>query len=339
MMNNFSCTYHSVKIDALELQGNIFLAPVAGYSDRAFRAVCLEGGADFTFTEMVSGEALVRKSEKTSILMRRAPEESKYAVQIFGSSPEVMEQAAGIAIETAAPSVIDVNAGCPVPKIVKTGAGSALTRDPDRLFDVVSAVSRVAKGCNVPVTVKLRSGWDSSIMSWKEAAYAALEAGAAAVTLHPRTRAQGYDGKADWSILAELVRLFHALPKPIPVFGSGDVFSPQDAVRMLAETGCDAVMFARGAMGNPFVFRQTRQMLETGGYQEIPIDVKICAGMKELRLLAADKGEPSACREMRKRFCAYVKGVNGVAQIRSDIVHASCIADYERIFARLLLSN
>ncbi|MCM1321319.1 MAG: tRNA dihydrouridine synthase DusB [Bacteroides sp.] len=331
--------YHPVKIDALELRGNIFLAPVAGYSDRAFRAVCLEGGADFTFTEMVSGEALVRKSEKTLTLMRRAPEESKYAVQIFGGSPEVMEQAAAIVIETAAPSAIDVNAGCPVPKIVKTGAGSALTRDPDRLFDVVSAVCRAANGCNVPVTVKLRSGWDSGNMSWKEAACAAVEAGAAAVTLHPRTRAQGYDGKADWSVLAELVRLFHARPKPIPVFGSGDVFSPQDAARMLAETGCDAIMFARGAMGNPFVFRQTQQLLQTGEYKEIPIDVRIRAGMKELRLLAADKGELSACREMRKRFCAYVKGVNGVAQIRSDIVRASCIADYERIFAGLLLSN
>ena len=195
--------YHPVKIGNINLKGNLFLAPVAGYSDRAFRYVCIENGACFTYTEMVSAEALTRGNLKTEVLMGRAENEKAYAVQIFGGEPEVMAGAAKIVLEKTGCECIDINCGCPVPKIVKTGAGSSLTRDPERLYKVVKAVVEVCD--NTPVTVKIRSGWDQSHITWKEAADAALKAGVKAVTMHPRTKAQGYEGLSDWGILKELV--------------------------------------------------------------------------------------------------------------------------------------
>ncbi|NLM00899.1 MAG: tRNA dihydrouridine synthase DusB [Treponema sp.] len=323
--------YHSVKIDSLELSGNLFLAPVAGYSDRSFRSVCYEHGADFAYTEMVSSEALVRASVKTATIMERAPNEKNLAVQIFGGEEKIMAEATKIVINTVNPQLIDINAGCPVPKIIKTGAGSALTREPERLGKIVKAVcSAVAETeKNIPVTVKIRSGWDQKHISFKEAAQAAIENGAKAITLHSRTRAQGYEGKADWSKLAELVQMFSNTN--IPIFGSGDVFTPEDCKRMLEETSCSAVMFARGAMGNPFIFTQSKQLLQTGSYSEIPLSLRLKTGMKELNLLIEDIGEKAACREMRKRFCGYTKGISGAAEIRKQIVACSSVQDYENV--------
>jgi len=319
--------YHPVKIGKLELSGNIFLAPVAGYSDRSFRSICVEHGAAFTYTEMVSAEALVRNNLKTEILMRRAENESAYAVQVFGGEPETVADGAKIILEKTNCECIDINCGCPVPKIIKTGAGSALTRDPERLYSVAKAVVQIAG--DIPVTVKIRSGWDENHITWKEAALAALYAGVSAITMHARTRAQGYEGKSDWSKIKELTAL--AAGK-IPVFGSGDLFTPEDAERMLSETGCDGVMFARGAMGNPFIFDKTIQLLTTGKYDDIPIQRRIETGFKELINLARDIGEKSACLEMRKRFCAYSKGMNGGAAIREKIVKAQTISDYKELF-------
>ena len=323
-----SALYHPVKIGSLSLPGNLFLAPVAGYSDRAFRSICRECGADFAYTEMVSAEALTRGSGKTEALMSRAPNEKAYAVQIFGGKPETMAGAARLVLEKTTADCIDINCGCPVPKIIKTGAGSALTREPDKLYAVVKAVVDAVAGA-VPVTAKIRSGWDSEHITWREAAQAALEAGASAITLHARTRAQGYEGKADWSLLAQLVQLVDGR---IPVFGSGDAFTPQDAARMLTETGCDGVMFARGAMGNPFLFTQTREYLTAGSISEIPAARRIEAGFRELDLLIEDRGESGACLEMRKRFCAYSKGIAGGAALRKQIVAAVCRADFEAAF-------
>lgn len=319
--------YHPVKIGKLELSGNIFLAPVAGYSDRSFRSICVEHGAAFTYTEMVSAEALVRNNLKTEILMRRAENETAYAVQVFGGEPETVADGAKIILEKTNCECIDINCGCPVPKIIKTGAGSALTRDPERLYSVAKAVVQIAG--DIPVTVKIRSGWDENHITWKEAALAALDAGVSAITMHARTRAQGYEGKSDWSKIKELVELAAGR---IPVFGSGDLFTPEDAERMLSETGCDGVMFARGAMGNPFIFDKTIRLLTTGKYDEIPIQRRIETGFKELINLARDIGEKSACLEMRKRFCAYSKGMNGGAAIREKIVKAQTISDYKELF-------
>ena len=342
-----SSLYHSVKIGSVELAGNLFLAPVAGYSDRAFRSVCREGGANFAYTEMVSSEALTRGSDKTELIMLRAFNEAQYAIQLFGGNPDVMatavEQILTQEDKSLCPEIIDINAGCPVPKITKTGAGSSLVRYPEQLFQVVSASVNASKkvwaknpimGTNpVPITIKIRSGWDSQTLTWKEAATAAIEAGAAALTLHGRTKTQGYEGHADWSVLADLVDFVHKKTNGlIPVFGSGDVFTPEDAKRMLEETGCDGVMFARGAMGNPFVFIQTRQLLEKGFYDEIPPTTRIAAGMNELHCLITDIGENMACRQMRKRFCAYSKGVAGGAELRARIVSASTEDDYLSLF-------
>lgn len=319
--------YHGVKIGSLDLGGNVFLAPVAGYSDRAFRTVCIEHGASFTYTEMVSAEALVRGNGKTATLMNRADNEKAYAVQIFGGEPETMAHAAEIVLEKAKCDCIDINCGCPVPKIVKTGAGSSLTRNPEQLYAVVHAVV-LAAGGQVPVTVKIRSGWDDKTITWKEAADAAISAGVSAITMHPRTRAQGYEGKSDWTLLKALVERVNGR---IPVFGSGDLFKPEDAAAMITQTGVQAVMFARGAMGNPFIFTETRQLLETGRYDEITNAERIRTGFRELELLIADRGEENACKDMRKRFCAYTKGIHGGAELRMKLVHASSAQDYKEI--------
>ena len=326
--------YHPVKIGKLELSGNIFLAPVAGYSDRSFRSICVEHGAAFTYTEMVSAEALVRNNLKTEILMRRAENETAYAVQVFGGEPETVADGAKIILEKTNCECIDINCGCPVPKIIKTGAGSALTRDPERLYSVAKAVVQIAG--DIPVTVKIRSGWDENHITWKEAALAALDAGVSAITMHARTRAQGYEGKSDWSKIKELTAL--AAGK-IPIFGSGDLFTPEDAERMLSETGCDGIMFARGAMGNPFVFDKTIQLLTTGKYDYIPVQKRIETGFRELLNLSNDIGEKSACLEMRKRFCAYSKGMNGGAAIREKIVKAQTISDYKELFNSVADTN
>ena len=279
---------------------------------------------------------MTRSSEKTAALMQRAPNEKNLAVQIFGGVEKTMADAAVLVLKSVNPQLIDINCGCPVPKIVKTGAGSSLTRDPERLYKIVKAVTDAVEnsGSDVPVTVKIRSGWDSSHLTWKEAAEAAVKAGAKAVTLHARTKVQGYEGKSDWNILKELADFLKK--DNIPVFGSGDVFSPEDAERMFRTTNCSGVMFARGAMGNPFIFGQTRQLLQCGHYDQVPLSVRLESGMKELKMLSEIAGEANACREMRKRFCAYTKGFAGVSMLRKMVVSAESIKDYEQI---VILAN
>lgn len=342
--------YHPVKIGNLTLDGNLFLAPVAGYSDRAFRSICTDFGSDFAYTEMVSSEALTRGSEKTEALMRRAPNEKNYAVQIFGGIPETMANAARMVLERTSCECIDINGGCPVPKIIKSGAGCELTKNPDKLYSIVKAVVEASKnyegkrtdkngnlvdynGEVVPVTVKIRLGWDSEHITWKECTEAALKAGASAITMHGRTRAQGYEGKANWNAIAELVKF---IDKRIPVFGNGDAFTPEDAKNMLEQTGCDGVMFARGAMGNPFIFKRTREFLQTGKITEIDMSEKIRAGFRELELLTTDMGEKGACLEMRKRFCAYTKGIEGSAALRKELVNSNTIEDYKNVLKNYL---
>lgn len=324
--------YHPVKIGSLSLDGNVFLAPVAGYSDRAFRSICADCGADFAYTEMVSAEALTRNNLKTEQLMARAPNEKAYAVQIFGGKGQTMADAARIVLEKTTAECIDINGGCPVPKIIKSGAGSNLTANPTLLYDIVSSVVKAVDG-RVPVTIKIRTGWDAEHITWKECAQAALDAGAAAITLHGRTRAQGYEGKADWGKLAELVEFINGR---IPVFGSGDVFSPEAAKQMIEQTSCDGIMLARGAMGNPFIFTKIRHFLKTGSYQEIPTRERIEAGFRELDLLVQDFGEKGACLEMRKRFCAYSRGIDGGAALRKQLVAAETVEEYKNIFKLFL---
>ncbi len=319
--------YHQIKIGSIELKGNLFLAPVAGYSDKAFRSACINNGACFTYTEMVSSEALVRNNLKTEILMARAKNEEHYAVQIFGGNEEIMFNATKLVIEKTHCECIDINCGCPVPKIVKSGAGSVLTKDPDLLYKIAKSVIDAAEG--IPVTVKIRSGWDSLNITWKEATQAALEAGVAAITIHPRTRAQGYEGHSDWQVMKDLVSFVDG---KIPVFGSGDLFKPEDAKKMLEQTNVDAVMFARGAMGNPFIFKDTTSLLTDGTYTPVSSTERIRTGFEELEQLVKDTNEKHACLEMRKRFHAYSKGIQNGAELRNQIIHASTVADYHAIF-------
>ena len=333
--------FHPVDIGPLHLDGNLFLAPIAGYSDRAFRSLCVECGASFCTTEMVSAEALVRKNQKTDSLMKRSPNEKAYAVQIFGGKAETMAQAARIVLEKTDCECIDINGGCPVPKIVKTGAGSMLSKEPDRLLAIVSSVKKsVEEYCSehpqrkiVPVTVKIRSGWDSSSIMWKECTQAALEARADAITIHARTRAQGYSGKADWNLQAKMVDF---VAGRIPVFGSGDAFTPEDAKRMLEETRCDAVMFARGAMGDPFLFSRTIQYLTKGSYETETPKERIAAGFRELAINIEEQGELGACLQMRKKFCAYSSGLQGGARLRARIVEAKTQEEYRSIFEQYI---
>lgn len=333
--------FHPVDIGPLHLDGNLFLAPIAGYSDRAFRSLCVECGASFCTTEMVSAEALVRKNQKTDSLMKRSPNEKAYAVQIFGGNAETMAQAARIVLEKTDCECIDINGGCPVPKIVKTGAGSMLSKEPDRLLAIVSSVKKsVEEYCSehpqrkiVPVTVKIRSGWDSSSIMWKECTQAALEARADAITIHARTRAQGYSGKADWNLQAEMVDF---VAGRIPVFGSGDAFTPEDAKRMLEETRCDAVMFARGAMGDPFLFSRTIQYLTKGSYETETPKERIAAGFRELAINIEEQGELGACLQMRKKFCAYSSGLQGGSRLRARIVEAKTQEEYRSIFEQYI---
>lgn len=319
--------YRPVSIGKLVLPGNLFLAPVAGYSDRAFRSVCVGQGADFTCTELVSAEALTRDSRKTESLIRRADNEKAYAVQLFGSDPETIAKATAL-LEPFKPEVVDLNCGCPVPKVVKTGAGAALSRDPAKLGRIVEAMVRASNERlgGAPVTVKIRSGWDESSINYREVARAAVESGAALVALHARTRAQVYAGKADWSHLADL-----ATRVGVPVIGSGDLFSPEAAERMLRETGVAGLMFARGAMGNPFIFAETKDLLLRGSYDPVPPKERMRTAFLQLGLLAADQGEDFACREMRKQFCAYSKGIPGGAAVRNKLVRASTVSDYGKI--------
>ncbi|MDR3336553.1 MAG: tRNA dihydrouridine synthase DusB, partial [Treponema sp.] len=298
-----------------------------------FRSICAGYGADLTFTELASAEAMVRwpgdilKSKTGRLVLRGG--EACYAIQLFGSNPDTMYRAA-LKLAPLKPDLVDINCGCPVPKVIKNGAGAALMRDPALIGRIAAAVVRASAEAlgGVPVTVKIRSGWDAASLNYREAAKAAVDAGAALVTLHPRTRAQGYGGASDWSLIADL-----ASRLSVPVAGSGDLFSPEAGERMLGETGCAAVMFARGAQGNPFIFRETRSLLTNGAYTPPDPTERIETAFRHLRLLLPDLGEYAACREMRKQFCAYTKGIPGGARLRSALVQAESAEDYRRILA------
>jgi tRNA-dihydrouridine synthase B len=311
----------------VSLANPFFLAPVAGYSDAAFRSVCREMGAALCYTEMVSSEALTRNHPKTKLLLERDEFEKRFAIQLFGARPDVLARAAELVSELK-PLVIDLNCGCPVPKIVRTGAGSSLLKTPELIGAIVSAMRAAT---DIPITVKIRKGWDESSINFLETARVAVAAGAAAVTLHSRTRAQGYSGKADWASIAELTK---ALARDqIPVFGSGDVFGAPAALRMLEETGCAGVMIARGAMGNPFVFAEANALMLGDPIPSFS-DAEVSAIarrhlVRSIRFL----GEKSACIEFRKQFCSYSKGRPRGAALREKAVHCSTLAEFDEIFA------
>jgi nifR3 family TIM-barrel protein len=318
--------HRPVRIGSYTTKGNLFLAPVAGYSDAAFRSVCADAGCDLAFTEMVSSEALTRGSMKTNVLLERAPNESEYAVQIFGGDPATMARAALMVADRWKPAIIDVNCGCPVPKIIKTGAGSALMKDPPRIAAIVRAMTALV---STPITVKIRLGWDDASINYIDAAKAAVDGGAAAITLHARTRAQGYSGTADREAFFRLAELM-----PVPVFASGDLFSAADALAILSagSPGVSGVMFARGAMGDPFIFTRARAALRGEPDPLIPQSARLAAARRHFELSLGFYDERLACMEFRKQACSYLKGMPGGAELRARVVKCSTADDYKDFF-------
>ena len=328
-----STLFHPVDIGTLRVDGNLFLAPLAGYTDRAYRSICIEHGASFTFSEMVSAEGLARGSEQTENLTRRASNEALLGIQIFMGDASVAERSLERLMKSK-PSLVDINCGCPVPKVVKTGAGSALLRNPRKIEEIVRVVRG---GIDIPVSIKIRLGWDSHSINYRETADAALSGGVDMITMHARTRAMGYSGSADWEALYDLKHYIHSKAPSVVVFGSGDLFSPEAAKSMLELTGIDGVMFARGALGNPFIFSDTHLLLTRG---EVPqyhrIQERVTVFLRHLQRAAENVGERTACREMRKHATSYLKGLPHAAKAKQALVKAGTINEYQTVCEQLL---
>ncbi|MFQ3620624.1 MAG: tRNA dihydrouridine synthase DusB [Spirochaetales bacterium] len=325
-MSKATSLYHPIHIGGIKIRGNVFLAPMAGYTDVAFRTLAVRQGADCTYTELVSAEGLLRESKSTTSLLSRSIEELFWGIQIFTSSPAAAAQAVE-KVQHLYPTFIDLNCGCPVPKVVRTGAGAALLKDPSLIYSIVHAMKEHSL---FPITVKIRSGWDGNSINYLETAEAAQMGGASLICLHPRTKAQGYGGISNWEHLARLKQRIS-----LPVFGSGDLFTPVDAKRMLEQTGCDGVMIARGAIGNPFIFQQVKALLTGSPLPAISPVERIDLALQHLELAVATLGEKVACQELRKHFCFYIKGLSGSAIFRRRIVQAETKQEYHQIFMEL----
>ncbi|MGI5880604.1 MAG: tRNA dihydrouridine synthase DusB [Syntrophomonadaceae bacterium] len=303
------------KIGDVCIDNAVVAAPMAGVTDQAFRIILKSFGAGLVVSEMISDMGLVHQQERTLRMIDITGETPPVAVQIFGSQPEPMAIAASEVANKGA-AIIDINMGCPTPKIVKNGEGSALMRDIPRSRTIIRAVVEAVK---IPVTVKMRLGWDADNKNCLDLAQAAQEEGAAAVTLHARTRDQYYSGTADWSYIRQLKQQL-----TIPVIGNGDIWSAQDALRMKEETGCDAVMIGRATMGNPFIIRKSVALLEKNLRLEHPnAEERITTAIKHLELVCEFKGEAVGVREMRKHFSWYIKGMRGAARLREEINRAT----------------
>lgn len=300
-----------MKIGNVELNGRVFLAPMAGVTDLAFRLICKEKGCDLLYTEMINAKALCYDDEKTKKMLNIKEEEHPIAVQIFGSDPEFMGRAAEILNEYPN-EILDINMGCPAPKVVKNGDGSALMKNPELAEKVLLEVVKKSKK---PVTLKIRKGWDDNSINALEIARIAENSGISAIAVHGRTREQYYSGKADWEIIRKVKESVN-----IPVIGNGDVFDINDAIKMLDKTNCDAIMLGRGSQGNPWIFSQINNYLEKGIIIPEPnVEERINTAIKHLDLAIAEDGEYVAIREMRKHIAWYLKGLKNSARLRDEI--------------------
>ena len=306
------------------LDSPLMLAPMAGVTDLPFRLLCKEQGCSLVCTEMVSAKAILYKNKNTRELLQVRKEEHPVAVQLFGSDPAIMAEIAAQVAEGPY-EIIDINMGCPVPKIVNNGEGSALMKNPRLAEEILKAMVKAVKK---PVTVKFRKGFYNGEASAVEFAKMAEASGVAAVTVHGRTREQYYSGKADWEIIRQVKEAVS-----IPVIGNGDIFEPEDAVRMMKETGCDGVMIARGVKGNPWIFSRTKSLLETGITPPKPSIEEIRAMiLRHGKMLVEYKGERVGIREMRGHMAWYTTGLPHSAALRNEINQAETLEDMEKLF-------
>lgn len=299
------------QIGGVKLDNPFLAAPLAGVTDAPTRLLAKEMGAALVYSEMISGKGLIYKNKNTEDLLRIYEEEKPVAFQIFGSEPEVMATTAKL-LKDRENAILDINMGCPVPKVVKNGEGSALMKTPELIYDIVKAVVSEA---GKPVTVKIRAGWDENSINCVQVAKTAEKAGAAAVAVHGRTRMQYYSGKADWNAIKEVREALD-----IPVIGNGDIFSGEDAMRMMEYTGCEMVMIGRGMLGNPWIFRECLALWE--GREKpakVTADDRKAMMIRHLNMLMDIKGERTAVKEMRKHVGWYTKGMPGSASFRREI--------------------
>lgn len=306
----------------MEYQNKIFLAPMAGVTDLPFRLICKEFGADVVVSEMVSAKGIEYRDKKTNLLLKTMPQEAPLIVQLFGSEADIMARAAEY-VQAEGAQAIDINMGCPTPKIVTNGDGAALGRDVEKAAGVIRAV---VSASSVPVSVKFRSGWDDTSKNCVVLAQAAEAAGAAAVTLHARTRQQFYSGAADSTDIAAVKRAVS-----IPVIGNGDITAPEDVIRIKKETGCDSVMIGRAAEGNPFLFRQMKEFLATGRYTPVTRAEKCATIHKHLDLLVEHKGEHTGILEARKHIAWYFKGIPHSAAAKNRAFAAVTLNEMKEI--------
>lgn len=300
-----------MKIKDVEFENNVFLAPMAGIADRAFRELCINYGAVYTVSEMVSSKGLTMGDKKSGELLTLGEIENPAGVQIFGDNPEIMAQAAKMCIKYH-PNIIDINMGCPAPKIAMNGGGASLMKNPLLAGEIIKAVS---KAVDIPVTVKIRKGWDDENITAVELAKIAEKNGAAAITVHGRTRMQMYSGKVDYDVIAKVKKAVD-----IPVIANGDIVDEQSAAIMFEKTNCDAIMIGRGALGNPWIFRRINAYLnECRVLPDVSINEKMVVMLKHIQKIIEYKGEYTAMREARHHAAYYTKGIRGGAALRKEI--------------------
>jgi len=308
------------KIGKVNLPNRLSFAPMAGISNMAVRRRAKEHGAGLVYTEMVCVQGVVRNNRKTMKLMESMPDEHPIAIQLFGHEPDVIAEAARIAQDEA--DIIDINFGCPARTVVRNGSGSALLKQPDLIGEIIS---KTVESVTCPVTAKMRSGWDNDSVKAIEIAKMMENSGASSVTIHPRTKSQGFSGTSDWNIIADVKSALS-----IPVIGNGDVKTPEDAKRMLEMTNCDGIMIGRGALGNPWIFSQTLKYLETGLMDPEPVPYERLEGLLELaRDFVALKGEYTACREIRKFIKWYTKGMQNITDFRCKAMLVETLSELE----------
>lgn len=319
------------KIGNVEIKNQVVLAPMAGTSNPAYIKICEEMGLGYAITELISAEAIIRDNKKTLDMLNGFQNlHIPVAIQLFGSNIDTMKKAAQIIENKFKPKIIDINMGCPVPKVAtRAGAGSALLKEPQKAFELVKAV---CENVNTPVTVKIRSGWDNSSINAIEIAKIVEKAGASAITVHARTRSQGYSGKADWNIIKNVVKSVN-----IPVIGNGDIKSEVDARKMLDETGCTAIMIGRAALGNPWFIKNTKDYLEAKPTEKtIDYNEKIAMIKKHLNYLIQDKGEKIAIKEMRTEVSYYLKGMPKSSEIKPELFKTQTKHDFTLILDKYL---